>query len=63
MIPLLDLQQQYRSIRAELEPAVLKALASTQYALGPEVVDFEKEFAAFCSTDDAIGVNSGASAL
>ena len=63
MIPLLDLQQQYRAIRAELEPAVLKALASTQYALGPEVVEFEKEFAAFCSADDAIGVNSGASAL
>lgn len=63
MIPLLDLQQQYRSIQAELEAAVLKALASTQYALGPEVVEFEKEFAAFCRCDDAIGVNSGSSAL
>ena len=63
MIPLLDLKQQYRSIRRELEPAVLHALESTQYALGPEVIEFEKEFAEFCGTADAVGVNSGASAL
>lgn len=63
MIPFLDLQAQYRSIRAELEPAVLKVLASGQYALGPEVAAFEAEFAEFCDVPYAVAVNTGTSAL
>ena len=63
MIPFLDLKAQYESIRGELEAAVLKALAGTQYALGSEVAAFEEEFAAFCGAESAVAVNSGTSAL
>ena len=63
MIPFLDLKAQYRSIKAELDTAVLKALASTQYTLGDDVAAFEAEFAAFCDTKYAVAVNSGTSAL
>ncbi len=63
MIPFFDLGPQYRSIREELDAAVLRALASTQYALGPPVDRFEARFAEFCGCGHAIGVNSGASAL
>jgi dTDP-4-amino-4,6-dideoxygalactose transaminase len=63
MIPFIDLQAQYRSIKSELEEAVLKALASTQYILGDEVSAFEAEFSAFCNTKYAVAVNSGTSAL
>ena len=63
MIPFLDLKAQYASIRDELEAGVLKALASTQYALGSEVAAFEEEFAEFCDAEFAVAMNSGTSAL
>jgi dTDP-4-amino-4,6-dideoxygalactose transaminase len=63
MIPLLDLKAQYRSIKPELDAAVLRVLEGAQFILGPEVAAFEKEFAAYCGAGDAIGVNSGTSAL
>jgi len=63
MIPFGDLKAQYHSIKAEIDTAIAGVLESSQFALGPEVAAFEKEFAAYCSTSDAIGVNSGTSAL
>jgi dTDP-4-amino-4,6-dideoxygalactose transaminase len=63
VIPYADLRSQYRSIKPEIDEAVLRVLDSTQFILGEEVVAFEREFAAYCGTGDAIGVNSGTSAL
>jgi len=63
MIPLLDLKAQYAAIRSEVEPAVLRVLASGHYVLGEEVACFEEEFAAYCGARHAIAVNTGTSAL
>jgi dTDP-4-amino-4,6-dideoxygalactose transaminase len=63
VIPYADLRSQYRAIKSEIDDAVLRVLDSTQFILGEEVVAFEREFAAYCGTADAIGVNSGTSAL
>jgi dTDP-4-amino-4,6-dideoxygalactose transaminase len=63
MIPLLDLKAQYRTIKSELDAAVIRVLENAQFILGPEVAAFEKEFAAYCGAAEAIGVNSGTSAL
>lgn len=63
MIPLLDLQAQYRSIQPEVERVVLDVLSSGQYVLGREVEAFEHEFADYCGTRHGIAVNSGTSAL
>jgi dTDP-4-amino-4,6-dideoxygalactose transaminase len=63
MIPLVDLQAQYRSIKPEIDEAVLRVLDSARFVLGPEVAAFEREFAAYCRTEEAIAVNSGTSAL
>ena len=63
MIPLLDLKTQYRSIKDEIDSAVLAVLDSTQYVLGQYVADFEKQFAHYCSAAEGIAVNSGTSAL
>ena len=63
MIPYADLRRQYRAIKPEIDEAVLRVLDSTQFILGDEVVAFEREFAAYCGAADAIGVNSGTSAL
>jgi dTDP-4-amino-4,6-dideoxygalactose transaminase len=63
MIPFVDLKAQYQSIQEEINEAVLRTLASTQFALGPEVAAFEKEFADYCQSRHCVAVNSGTSAL
>jgi len=63
MIPFVDLKAQYATIKDEVAVAIQGILDSCQFTLGSEVFDFEKEFAAYCGADDAVGVNSGTSAL
>jgi dTDP-4-amino-4,6-dideoxygalactose transaminase len=63
VIPYADLRSQYRSIKPEIDEAVLRVLDSTQFILGEEVAAFEREFAAYCGASEAVGVNSGTSAL
>ncbi|MFO7167531.1 MAG: DegT/DnrJ/EryC1/StrS family aminotransferase [Chloroflexota bacterium] len=63
MIALVDLRAQYRSIKPEIDAAVLEVLESGQFVLGPQVAAFEQEFAAFCRARAAVGVNTGTSAL
>lgn len=63
MIPFVDLKAQYRSIKGEIDAAVLGVLESCQFTLGSEVAAFEREFAAYCGAVHGIGVNTGTSAL
>jgi dTDP-4-amino-4,6-dideoxygalactose transaminase len=63
MIPYIDLKAQYRSIKDEIDAAVMRVLESTQFILGEEVAAFEREFATYCDASESIGVNSGTSAL
>jgi dTDP-4-amino-4,6-dideoxygalactose transaminase len=62
-VPFLDLQAQYRSIKAEVDPAMQQVLDSSAYVLGPAVEAFEKDFAAYCGAAHCIAVNSGTAAL
>jgi dTDP-4-amino-4,6-dideoxygalactose transaminase len=63
MIPYLDLPAQYRALKPEIDDAVQRVLENAQFILGPAVSAFEKDFAVYCGTREAIGVNSGTSAL
>jgi dTDP-4-amino-4,6-dideoxygalactose transaminase len=63
VIPYVDLKRQYRSIKSDIDAAVLRVLESSQFILGEEVAAFERAFAAYCGTSDATAVNSGTSAL
>ncbi len=63
MIPFLDLPSEYRELRPAIDAAIARVIDSGQFVLGPEVSAFEEEFAAYCDTPYAIGVNSGTSAL
>jgi dTDP-4-amino-4,6-dideoxygalactose transaminase len=63
VIPFVDLKAQYRTIKPEVEAAILSVLESCEFTLGSEVRAFEDEFAAYCQTAYGIGVNSGTSAL
>jgi dTDP-4-amino-4,6-dideoxygalactose transaminase len=62
-VPYLDLKAQYRSIKPEIDQAIARVLDSCQFVLGPEVADFEREFAAYSGTSECIAMNSGTSAL
>jgi len=63
VIPILDLKAQYLSIKNEIDAALARVLDSGQFVLGTEVAVFEEEFAAYCGAAEAVGVNSGTSAL
>jgi dTDP-4-amino-4,6-dideoxygalactose transaminase len=62
-IPYLDLPAQIRCLRPEIDAALARALDNCTFCLGPDVVQFEKDFAAFCGAQHALGFNSGTSAL
>src|ERR1700744_5806766 len=59
----LDLKRQHQEIKAEIFEAFEKVYENTAFSGGPFVEKFEKEFAAFCGTQYAIGVNNGTTAL
>lgn len=62
-IPPLDLTQQYQQIEADVSKAVLEVLASGQYIGGPQVQQFETQFAEYIGTRHAVVCNSGTDAL
>ena len=62
-IPLVDLKDQYDSIKGEIDEAIRQVMESGQFILGPEVKAFEEEMAAYCGTKFAVGVASGTDAL
>jgi dTDP-4-amino-4,6-dideoxygalactose transaminase len=63
MIPFVDLKAQYRSIKDEVNAAIMGVIERCEFTLGSEVAAFEKEFAAYCQAEHGIGVNTGTSAL
>lgn len=63
MIPFLDLYRQYLTIKPEIGPAIQEVIEQTAFSGGPYVEKFEQNFADFCLTKYAIGLNNGTSAL
>jgi dTDP-4-amino-4,6-dideoxygalactose transaminase len=63
IVPFLDLGAAYREIQAEIESAVLASLRSGWYIGGQDVEAFEREFAAYTSTQHCVGVANGLDAL
>jgi dTDP-4-amino-4,6-dideoxygalactose transaminase len=62
-VPLLDLSEQNRKLRPEIEAALGRVLDSNGFILGNEVKALEEELAAYCGTKYAIGCASGSDAL
>ena len=62
-VPYLDLRAQLKPLRAEIDAAIARTLDNCSFCLGPDVAQFEKDFAAFCDAQHALGFNSGTSAL
>jgi dTDP-4-amino-4,6-dideoxygalactose transaminase len=62
-IPYLDLRAQIQPLRAELDAAVARTIDHCSFCLGPDVAQFEKDFAKFCGAEHCVAFNSGTSAL
>jgi dTDP-4-amino-4,6-dideoxygalactose transaminase len=62
-VPWIDLRDQHRLLRDGLMQAVQRVMARGDFALGEDVQLLEEEFAAFCGTQYAVGLDSGLSAL
>lgn len=62
-VPLLGLRRQYEQVGPEILAAIDQVCASQQYILGPEVEALEREIAAFCGAQHAVGCSSGTDAL
>jgi dTDP-4-amino-4,6-dideoxygalactose transaminase len=63
MIPMVDLKTQYHNLKDEIDRAVLDALESSQFILGPNVAAFEQEAADYLGANHAVAVASGTDAL
>jgi dTDP-4-amino-4,6-dideoxygalactose transaminase len=62
-IPYFDLPAQIRAVRKELDAAIARTLDNCSFCLGPDVAQFEKDFANYIGAQHSIGFNSGTSAL
>jgi dTDP-4-amino-4,6-dideoxygalactose transaminase len=62
-VPFLDLVSQHHALEAELVAAFRGALRAAAFVGGPEVAAFEREFASFVGTAEAVGLSNGTDAL
>jgi len=62
-VPLLDLKAQYKTIKNELDEALIRIAESQYFILGPEVEKLEKAMCEYLDCKYAIGVSSGTDAL
>ena len=62
-VPLLDLDGQYRPLRAELLAAIERVCDSQRFIMGPEVEALERDLGAFLEVEHAITVSSGTDAI
>lgn len=62
-VPIVDLGQEYLSLKPEINEAIEKVLRSGHYVLGPELQKLESQIAQLSGVKHAVGVNSGTDAI
>ena len=62
-IPFIDVAAQRRRLGRSIDDAIARVLAHCQFIMGPEVLAFEAELAAFCGARHAVSCASGTDAL
>jgi len=63
MIPFVDLNAQYLSIKDEIDSAISACISSGNFIRGSAVIDFEKAFSEYIGTDHCISCGNGTDAL
>ncbi len=62
-VPFVDLARQHAELRAEIDEAIAGVISTSSFILGPDVTEFEREWAAYCDADHAVAVASGTASL
>ncbi len=60
---MVDLKRQFQDIKDEIVGVITEVLESSQYILGPKVMELEKKIALYHGVTEALGVASGTDAL
>lgn len=63
MIEFLDMKAPYLELKEEIDEAIARVTSSGWFIGGPEVEQFEEEYASYCDVKHAIGVANGLDAL
>lgn len=63
MLLINDVRRQTESLRGEIDRAIARVLANGWYILGPEVQEFETEFASYCGVKECVTTGNGTDAL
>jgi dTDP-4-amino-4,6-dideoxygalactose transaminase len=63
MIPFMDLNAQYQSIKDEIDDAIFQVIRNYKFINGPDVKTFEQNFAEIQEIKYCVGTSSGTSAL
>lgn len=62
-VPFVDLKAQAESLGATYGSLLESIVGRAAYTMGPELTQFEEEFASYCACKHALGVSSGTDAL
>lgn len=62
-VPFVDLQAQYRSLKAEMDPAIAEIIENTAFIGGKAVTNFEKAFAEYVGAPYCVSVANGTEAI
>ena len=62
-IPYANLHSEYLECQMEVDQAIARCLANSSFINGPEVVNFEQQWASYTNSPACAGVSSGTSAL
>ncbi len=63
MVKFLDLAEQYKNLKADIDSAIARVIADSAFIGGPYVQAFEREFAAWVGSPYCIGVGNGTDAI
>jgi len=62
-IPMVDLREQYQTLKTDIDAAVADVLEKTQFIMGPNVKALEAEVAEYLGVSEAVGCANGTDAL
>jgi len=62
-VPAESILRYHATIADDLRQAFEEVLRGPRFTLGPQLIEFEKEFAAYCGAFSSVGVSSGTTAL
>jgi dTDP-4-amino-4,6-dideoxygalactose transaminase len=62
-VPFVDLAAAHAEVAGEIAAGFDRVLATTAFVQGPDVGDFEREYAAFCGAAHCVGVANGTDAI